>query len=75
MDNTYTGWINHYFLALCDDVALDPTREAFEDIENILVTPEECEAMIFDGTIECCFTPAIYFLAKIKTKNFTDFSS
>ncbi len=72
IDNPYSHAINHFFVTRYIDTVLSAHDDG-EDISTILVTPLECEKMIFDGRIECCFTPGIYFLAKTKTNNFTNF--
>jgi 8-oxo-dGTP pyrophosphatase MutT (NUDIX family) len=74
IDNPYSQATNHFFVTRCVDRVLSAHGDG-EDISTMLVSPEECEKMILDGTIECCFTPAIYFLAKEKTNNFTNFNS
>lgn len=72
IDNPYSQAMNHFFLTTCTDI-VESSHGDGEYISTVLVTPLECEKMIFDGRIECCFTPGIYFLAKTKTNNFTNF--
>lgn len=65
-----SGYLSYYFvdnLELKWDQSLDPN----EEIVPKKYSQNELEAMILEGRIECPYTVSLYYLAKAKTNNFT----